>query len=54
MDLREVLEILSDDSGISEDLPAWCEANGQTLLKLERGEQSDIHHGFVRKDTELD
>lgn len=53
MDVRDVLEVLADDSGITEDLPAWCEANGQTLLKLDKGEQTDVYHGFVRKDSEM-
>lgn len=54
MPRRNVLEILSDDSGITEDLPAWCEANNQTLIKLDKGEQTDVYHGFVRKETVLD
>lgn len=30
-----VLAVLSDDPGILEDLPAWCEGRGHALLALE-------------------
>jgi len=54
LDLQNVLELLVDDQRITEDLPAWCEANAQTLIKLERGEQSDLYHGFIRKESSLE
>ena len=53
LDSQDVLELLADDQRITEDLPAWCEANGQALVKLERGEQSDVYHGFIRKESSL-
>ncbi len=30
----EVLELLGDDPGIREDLPAWCRGTGHELLAL--------------------
>jgi tRNA 2-thiouridine synthesizing protein A len=30
-----VIELLADDPGIREDLPAWCRGHGHTLLSLE-------------------
>lgn len=47
----DVLEVISDDPGIKKDLPAWCEANNQTLLDLR--EQEGDFRGYVRKDTEI-
>ena len=31
----EVLEILADDKGIKQDMPAWCEATGHEFLGME-------------------
>jgi tRNA 2-thiouridine synthesizing protein A len=31
----EVLEIVADDKGIKQDMPAWCEATGNTCLGVE-------------------
>lgn len=32
----EVLEVLSDDSDILEDMPAWCKKTGNKFLKFEK------------------
>ncbi len=32
----EILEVLADDEGAIEDLPAWCEQTGNTFLKYEK------------------
>jgi len=39
-DLRigEVLEIISDDEGIKEDMPAWCKNTGNEFLRIEERE----------------
>ena len=31
----EVLEVVADDKGIKEDMPAWCEATGHECLGME-------------------
>ena len=31
----EVLEVVADDKGIKEDMPAWCEATGHEFLGVE-------------------
>lgn len=31
----EVLEVLSDDVGIKEDMPAWCDSTGHEYIGLE-------------------
>ena len=38
---REVLEVVADDKGIKEDMPAWCEATGHEVLGIEE-EGGDI------------
>lgn len=42
-----ILEIRSTDSGVREDLPAWCRMTGNTLLAGQEGEQRNRY--FVRK-----
>lgn len=43
----EVLELLSDDRGVEEDLPAWCRSQKQEFLGIWR--EGDVYHGYVRK-----
>ncbi len=31
----EVLEVLADDKGIKQDMPAWCETTGHECLGME-------------------
>ncbi|MFC1995690.1 sulfurtransferase TusA family protein [Chloroflexota bacterium] len=32
---EEVLEVVADDKGIKQDMPAWCEATGHEFLGME-------------------
>jgi len=34
----EVLEVISDDEGIKEDMPAWCRQTGNEFLGIEESE----------------
>lgn len=34
----QVLEIVGDDPGLLEDVPAWCERSGHHLLEMEEEE----------------
>jgi tRNA 2-thiouridine synthesizing protein A len=34
----QVLELLADDIGAKEDVPAWCKRTGNELLGMEEGE----------------
>ena len=43
----EVLEILADDEGIKEDMPAWCKVTKNEFLGLE--EEADQYKVYVRK-----
>lgn len=35
MKIGEVLEVVADDKGIKEDMPAWCELTGHKFLGVE-------------------
>jgi tRNA 2-thiouridine synthesizing protein A len=45
--LGQILEIVSTDAGIKEDMPAWCRQTGQEYLGLE--EDGDIYKVYVKK-----
>ena len=47
MKVGEVLELVSTDKGIKEDMPAWCRQTGQEYLGLE--EEGEIIRVYVRK-----
>jgi tRNA 2-thiouridine synthesizing protein A len=42
-----LIELISTDIGLEADLPAWCEATGHTLERMERRGASYV--GWVRK-----
>jgi TusA-related sulfurtransferase len=43
----EVLEVVADDKGIKQDMPAWCKSTGHEFLELE--EQGGEIHVYVKK-----
>jgi len=43
----QVLEIVSTDEGIKEDMPAWCKATGNEFLGVEQ--DGDLYKVYVRK-----
>jgi len=43
----EVLEIIADDKGIKQDMPAWCKTTGHECLAVE--EKDGEFHVFVKK-----
>lgn len=43
----QVLEVLADDEGIKEDIPAWCRSTGNELLGIE--EEKGQYKAYVRK-----
>ncbi len=47
MHVGQVIEVLSDDEGIAEDMPIWCRRTGNELLGLVR--EGDEFRVFVRK-----
>lgn len=47
LELGQVLEILADDEGIKEDMPAWCRTTGNELLGIE--EEAGQYKAYVKK-----
>lgn len=47
MKVGEVLEVISTDQGIKEDMPAWCRQTGQEYLGME--EESDVIKVYIKK-----
>jgi len=43
----QVLEVLSDDEGIKEDMPHWCKATGNEFLGIQ--EEKGVYRVFVKK-----
>ena len=43
----QILEILADDEGIKEDMPAWCKTTGNELLGIEK--ESGGYKVYIRK-----
>lgn len=48
--IGQVLEVLADDEGIKEDMPAWCKSTGNECLGLEK--DGDVYKVYVRKTKE--
>lgn len=44
---NEIVELLSDDPGVEEDLVQWCYATGNTLLSV--GKEKDIFTAYIKK-----
>ena len=49
--INKVVELLADDPGILEDLPAWCKETGNRLLSLEKNKE-DVFVAYVQKRGE--
>jgi len=47
MEEGQVLELLADDEGIVEDMPAWCSITGNEFLGIE--EADGAYKAYVRK-----
>lgn len=43
----QVLEVLSDDEGIKEDMPSWCKTTGNECMGIQ--EEKGIYKVFVKK-----
>jgi len=43
----QVLEVLSDDEGIKEDMPSWCKTTGNEYLGIE--EEEGVYRAYVKK-----
>ncbi len=47
IEVGKVLELLADDVGSKEDVPAWCKRTGNELIEMK--EEGGIFHYFIRK-----
>jgi TusA-related sulfurtransferase len=49
--LGQVLEVVSDDEGIKQDMPAWCDTTGHQMVGLEEEQTKSgtIYKAFVKK-----
>lgn len=47
LEVGQVLEVLADDEGIKEDMPAWCKTTGNEFLGIE--EEDGQYKAYVRK-----
>lgn len=45
--IGEILEVISDDAGIVEDMPNWCKMTGQEFLCIE--EEGNEFKAYVKK-----
>ncbi len=43
----EILEVVADDIGIKEDMPAWCRATGNEFLGIE--EEAGQYKVYIKK-----
>jgi len=48
--MGEVLEVVADDKGIKQDMPAWCETTGHECLGME--EEGGEIRVYVKKTHE--
>jgi len=44
----QVLELIADDPGSKEDVPAWCSRTGNELLEMKQ-EGNDLHFYLKKK-----
>lgn len=51
VELNQVVELLADDPGVLEDLPAWCKETNNKLLSLKKNNE-DIFVAYVEKKVE--
>lgn len=47
LEIGQVLEVISDDEGIKEDMPAWCKGTGNEFLRIE--EREEEYRVYVKK-----
>ncbi len=45
--IGQVLEVISDDEGIKEDMPAWCKRTGNEFQRIE--EREGEYRVYVKK-----
>lgn len=51
IELNQVVELLADDPGVLEDIPAWCRETGNNLLSLKENAKG-VFVAYVEKKEE--
>ena len=46
---NQVVELLADDPGVMEDVPAWCKDTGNHCLLIEKNEEG-IFVAYIKKE----
>ena len=49
VDMNKVVELLADDPGVMEDVPAWCKDTGNRCLLIEKNEEG-LYVAYVKKE----
>ena len=49
IEFNKVVELLADDPGVLEDIPAWCNETGNRLLSMQKNEEG-IFVAYVKKE----
>lgn len=47
LEVGQVLEVIADDPGIVQDMPAWCKMTGHEFLEITQDD--DEYHAYVKK-----
>lgn len=51
VELKQVVELLADDPGVLEDLPAWCKETNNRLLSINENSEG-IFVAYIEKGKE--
>lgn len=51
VELNQVVELLADDEGVLEDLPAWCRETNNKLLSINKNPEG-IFVAYVEKEEQ--
>jgi len=49
MQVGKVVELISDDVGSKEDVPAWCSRTGNELVEMKQ--EGKLFYYYIRKKT---
>ena len=49
-ELNQVVELLADDPGVLEDLPAWCKEANNRLLSIKNNREG-VFVAYIKKQT---
>lgn len=49
LQVGQVLELIVDDPGAKEDVPAWCSRTGNELLEMKQ--EGNAYHFFIKKSA---